>query len=951
MTPEAWKEVERLYLGSLELEPGERPRFLAEGCVDDEIRREVESPLAHRTTGMSFLERRGLDVAAEIVTRNQTRLLVGRTIGRYHVTSLIGAGGMGVVYRARDTRLGRDVALKVLPEDFSQDRDRLIRSEREARLLASLSHPNIAGIYDLAESESIQCLVLEFVEGETLAARLKRGRIPFNEALTIGRQIAEALETAHEHGIVHRDLKPANVMIATDGTVKVLDFGIAELLASDGSGSSRDIQTRDSASIVGTPSYMSPEQARGNPADKRTDIWAFGCVLYEVLSGTRAFAEATVTDTLAAVVDGEPDWKVLPARTPARIENLLRRCLHKDPRWRLRDIGDARIELADDWSEARRSGAAAEARFRPWLVGVASIIVLAFTGALLALWSLRTVPAQPEMRVEITTPPSADPVSLAISPDGGKLAFVATHEGRSRLWLRSLSSTSSRSLEGTEGASCPFWSPNNSSIGFFADGKLKRINIDTGTVRTVTTALPCGGTWNRDDTILLAGPMSGPISRISATNSGGGAVGTRVDVTRVDRPRQTGHRFPQFLPDGRHFLYYSAGGPDGRGIYVADLSGSESKWLLDADTAAVYAPSGHLLFVRHGTLFAQSFDPTRLVPSGNPFPLEEHIAFDPSKYVAAVSTSSAGVLVYRSGSAARRQFVWVDRSGKELEKVGDPDPANPLDPELSPDEHRVALYRVVNGRPDIWLLEPGGVRNRFTSEEISAATAGRPIWSPDGEQIVFASLAKKVTDLFRRPVAGGNIELLLETDQPKAATDWSTDGRFLLYRSFDPKTGWDIWALPMDSRGSPGTRFTVLRTNFDETNGQLSPDANWVAYQSNETGRFEVYLRPFPGTGSKSPVSRNGGAQVRWRRDGKELFYVGLDARLMAAPIRLASKGPQIEIGTPVPLFTTHIGGAVQGADRQQYMVSSDGQRFLMNAMVEEPTTPIIMVLNWMANH
>jgi Tol biopolymer transport system component len=617
----------------------------------------------------------------------------------------------------------------------------------------------------------------------------------------------------------------------------------------------------------------------------------------------------------------------------------------------MRDVGDARIELADDRNDGHAAGLVANASSRLWLVWSASIVILALIGALLALVRLDTVPAPPEMRVEITTPPTADPVSVALSPDGRTLAFVATHEGRSRLWLRPLSSTSSRSLEGTDGASCPFWSPGNATIGFFADGKLKRVDIDTGTVRTLSAALPCGGTWNRDDTILFAGPLSGPISRISATNAGTGAVGARVDVTRVGRPSQAGHRFPQFLPDGRHFLYYAGGTPEGRGIYVGDLNGSASIRLLDADTAAVYVPSGHLLFVRQGTLFAQEFDPTRSVLRGTPFQIEEHVAFDPSRYVAAVSASSGGILVYRSGSAARRQFVWIDRSGQELEKVGDPDPENPLDPALSPDEHRVALYRVVNGRPDIWLLEPGGARNRFTSEEISAATAGRPIWSPDGTQIVFASLAKKVTDLFRRPVAGGTIELLLETDQPKAATDWSTDGRFLLYRSFDPKTGWDIWALPMDSHGSPGTQFTVLRTTFDETNGQLAPDGKWVAYQSNETGRFEVYVRPFPGPGSKWPVSRNGGAQVRWRRDGKELFYVGLDARLMAVPIQLASTSLQIEIGTPAPLFTTHIGGAVQGADRQQYMVSSDGQRFLMNTILEEPTRPIIVVLNWRAIH
>jgi len=945
MTPETWKEVERLYLGSIELEPGERPRFLEDACVADEIRREVESLLTYRTSGLSFIERPGLNVAAEIFTRHQTQPLVGRMVGRYHVTSLVGAGGMGIVYRARDSRLGRDVALKVLPEDLSQNRDRLIRTEREARLLASLSHPNIAGIYDLTESEEIQCLVLEFVEGETLAARVRHGRMPFGEALAICRQIAEALETAHERGIVHRDLKPANVMIAPDGTAKVLDFGIAEILA-DGSASPRDIEMRNSVAAVGTPSYMSPEQARGNAADKRADIWAFGCVLYEVLTGRRAFERATVTNTLAAIVDEEPDWSILPASTPARIEHLLRRCLHKDPRWRLRDIGDARIELGDDRNLVRRKDSVRKGASSRQLLWAASVVVLTVIAAMLVVvWRMRPALTLPEARLEIATPPSADPVSFAISPDGRALTFVALYEGRSRLWLRSLNATSSRSLEGTDGASCPFWSPDATSIGFFADGVIKRIELDTGSVRTLTTALSCGGAWNREDTILFAGPLFGPISRISAASS----ATTRVDVTR---PSKVSHRLPHFLPDGRHFLYYIAGPPDRRGVYVNDVTGSESRRLLDADTGAVYLPSGHLLFVRQGTLLAEKFDLAKRVVSGKPFPVEEHVAFNPTKYVAAVSASSTDVFAYRSGSAVgKRQFVWVDRSGKELKRVGDPDPADPLDPALSPDGDRVALHRNVNGRPDIWLLEPGGSPNRFTSEEIAADGPIRPIWSPDGTQIVFASAPKKVTDLFRRPVSGGNIEPILETDQPKAATDWSSDGRFLLYRSFSRNTGWDIWALPMDSRGIPATPFSVLRTNFDETNGQLSPDGKWVAYQSNETGRFEVYLRPFPGPGSKWPVSRNGGAQVRWRRDGKELFYVGLDARLMAVPIQLASNGVQIGIGAPAPLFTTHIGGAVQGADRQQYMVSSDGQRFLMNAIVEEPTTPIIVVLNWIANH
>jgi Tol biopolymer transport system component len=451
--------------------------------------------------------------------------------------------------------------------------------------------------------------------------------------------------------------------------------------------------------------------------------------------------------------------------------------------------------------------------------------------------------------------------------------------------------------------------------------------------------------------ILFSSPLFGPISRISAS---GGDPATKTPLTRTDRPRQTSHRFPQFLPDGRHFIYYAAGSPEGRGVYITDVDGSGPRRLIDSDTAAVYDSSGHLFFVRQGALLAQRFDPTAIRLIGMPTPVDPHVAFDPTRYIAAVSASSTGVIVYRAGSAiGRRQFVWLDRSGKEITKVGDPDSAGPLDPSLSPDERRVALYRTVDGRPDIWFLDPRrAALSRFTSEEVRGARLGgvRPVWSPDGTQIVFAAIEKKVTDLFRRPVAGGDAVLILETDQPKAATDWSTDGRFIIYRSFDAKAGWDVWALPIDPSGRPSTQVQIARTNFDETNGQLSPDTKWVAYQSNETGRFEIYVQPFPGPGGKSPVSRNGGAQLRWRRDGKELFYVAADDRLMAVPIQLPSNSSPLEIGTPVPLFATHIGGAVQGANRQQYMVSPDGKRFLMNTIVEEPALPITVLLNWKTN-
>jgi serine/threonine protein kinase len=939
MTPEQWQEIERLYHASIEQPSGRRERFLAEACADPAIRREVASLLAHRDRSPSLLDRSGLDVVADLIADTHGEALVGCTIAHYQVTSLIGAGGMGIVYRARDARLNRDVALKVLPADYAGDSDCLARSEQEARLLASLNHPNIAAIYELEESEGLRCLVLEFVEGETLAERLKAGPLRLKEALTVCSQIADALEAAHDRGIVHRDLKPGNVMITPAGSVKVLDFGIGKMLAPGAaSGSARGVDTASVGAVLGTPSYMSPEQAGGKPADKRTDIWAFGCLLYELLSGRKAFDKRTVTETVAAVVEQEPEWNALPANIPAAIDDLLRRCLHKDPRWRLRDIGDARIVIADQYAPHRERAPSERWPSRTLLIGIASIAIAVAIAAVVTR-SSRPLPPARELRLDVATPPTADPVSLALSPDGQHIVFVAADEDRSRLWLRSLHSDSPRPLARTDNASCPFWSPNSASIGFFADGRLKRIDLDSGAVHDIVDALSCGGTWNREDTILYAGPLFGPISRVSA-RPGTQSASARADVTRIDRPSHGSHRFPQFLPDGRRFLYYVAGNSSARGVYVGDLGGSPGRRLFDADAAAVYATSGHVFFVRRGTLLAQAFDPVAVELSGAPVSLAERVAFDPTRYVAAVSTSSTGVVVYRGGSpAGRRQFVWFDRSGKEISRIGTPDAANPLDASLSPDGRRVALYRTVDGHPDIWLLDAErGVFSRFTSVD-----GLRPIWSPDGGTIAFAHIAKQVTDLFRKSVGGGSEQLILETTQPKAALDWSRDGRHLLYRSFDRATGWDIWAVRLDETNKP---LSLVRTKFDETQGQFSPDGKWVAYQSNESGRFEIYVQQFPGPAPTVTVSTNGGAQVRWRRDGKELFYIGLDNRLMAVPIRL-TKGDALEVGTPRALFSTHIGGAVQSVNLQQYIVSSDGERFLMNTILEEAASPITVVLNW----
>jgi len=493
-------------------------------------------------------------------------------------------------------------------------------------------------------------------------------------------------------------------------------------------------------------------------------------------------------------------------------------------------------------------------------------------------------------------------------------------------------------LAGTDGGIHPFWSPDSRSIGFFADGKLKRIDIDGGTVHRLASAINGrSGAWNRDGTILFA--PSGVSSLFSISASGGEPAA----VTRLEPPQQGSHGFPQFLPDGGHFLYSVQGNSDIRGVYIGQLGGSEARHLLDADTSAVYVSSGQLLFVRQGTLFAQNFDPVQMELSGNPSPVAERVAVDRS-YAAAVSASAGGTIVYRTGSSAgQRQSIWFDRYGKETGRVGDPDSAGPMNPAMSPDGRHVALFRNVNGNADIWLLETGrGVLNRFTS---NSSVEQAPIWSPDGNRIVFSSSPNGIGDLYVKLATGaGNEEQLLVTSQSKMAVDWSSDGHFILYESPDPKTGYDLWVLPLDGDRKS---YPVARSEFDEKDGQFSPDGKWIAYQSNESGRSEIYVQAFPGPGGKVQMSTTGGAQVRWRRDGKELFYIALDDRLMAVPIQVAANPQTVEPGSPIPLFITRVGGALQTIYRQQYMVSPDGQRFLMNTVTEEATSPITVILNW----
>ena len=871
----------------------------------------------------------------------------GTKLGNFEIVAPLGTGGMGEVYRAKDSKLKREVAIKVLPDMFAGDGERIARFQREAEALASLNHPHIAAIHNFGELGESRFLVMELVEGETLAQRLARGPMALDEVLRAATQIADAVEAAHDKGIIHRDLKPANIKITPDGRVKVLDFGLAKMRETrDRNADISNSPTMASTPglILGTAAYMSPEQAKGDEAGPASDVWAFGCVLYEMLSGERIFEGNSAPEILAGVFKQEPDWRRLPAATPEPIKRLLRRCMQKKEKLRIRDMRDVRIEIEDVRSGASTAPKTAQAKspVRSWLVWVSVVVVAGLVGAAVVL-ALQPSRSLPEMRVDVTAPPSSSPASFAISPDGEKIVYSAVTEAGSRLWLRSLASVTAKPLVGTEEATFPFWSPDGRSIGFFAGGKLKRVDIDGSSLQDLANvSVGRGGSWNRDGVIIFA-PAAGvtPIFRISATG------GEPVPVTRVDPARPQIHYFPQFLPDGRHFIYYVPGNPDVRGVYVAQLDSAESKRLFDADASAVYATSGQLLFVRQGTLFAQNFDASKLATSGNPFAVAEQVIVEGRPSVLALSASAAGPIAYRAGAAASsgmRQLAWIDRSGRELQKIGPL--TTGVNPAMSPDGRQVALRRVVDGNDDIWLLDIGrsNILSRFTFDPANDADA---LWSPDGGRVVFCSNRKGAYDLYMKSTAGsGNDEVLMTSTQNKVATDWSADGRFILFRSNDPKMSYDIWAMQIDGDRKP---VPVVQTNFDERDAQFSPDGKWIAYQSNESGRFEIYVQPFGSTGKKLQVSTNGGAQVRWRRDGKELFYVALDGRLMAVPITLPATGQTAESGAPVPLFVTHVGGAVQSPLKQQYTVSPDGQRFLMSTVPEESTAPITMILNWKA--
>jgi len=897
----------------------------------------------------------------------------GTKLGPYEITRAIGAGGMGEVYRAHDPKLGRDVAIKVLPEGFARDAERMARFQREAKVLASLSHPNIATIYGLEDSGTTRALVMELVEGPTLADRIKTGPIPVDESVRIAKQIADALEYAHERGIIHRDLKPANVKVSNDDTVKVLDFGLAKAL--EGDPASIDISTSPTISrmatqqgvLLGTAAYMPPEQAKAKAVDRRADIWAFGCVLYEMLTGKQTFTGETVTDTLASLIKEEPDWSRLPSATPMRVRVLLQRSLQKDPKQRLRDIGDARISLDEVLSGAPEAApsliarAAAWRRALPWAVAGAALTI-AFAAVGWAYLHLATgrAPTIDPVRFQVSVPEkafSAYSGVFALSPDGRKLAFFASgSDGVYRVWVRALDSLEARPLADSASPQAPpfFWSLDSRYITFDAGGKLKKIDVSGGPAETLcdVRGLVVGGSWNRDGDIIF-GQAPGPLMRVSA-NGGPASRVTALDSSRGD----LFHDFPFFLPDGRHFIYrVTSSRPGKSGVYVGSLDvrpeKQDSRQVLASDFAADYMPplgpaQGQLLFVRDGTLMTQPFDAHRLELTGEAIPVTEGLGFYRS--FSFFSVSANGVLAYRGGGAGASQLTWYDREGKVLSTVGEP--GTYLTVTLSPDGVRAAVGRLVPqaSNPAIWLVDLSrGTSTRFTFG-LSSVYVGT--WSPDGSRIVFDSSPSfnGISDIYQKLASGvGDEEALVKSNFSKFPTSWSRDGRLLLYT--EDKEKLSLWVLPLGGERKP---FPLLQTDFDNYDGELSPDGHWVAYVSNESGHDEIYVRTFSAdskvtasdTGGKWLISDNGGSQPRWRGDGKELYYLAPNATLMAVGI---ATSPVFRAGVPKALFQTPPRSVDISPNLRQWDLAPDGKRFLFPAPAAQTVVPFTVVLNWQA--
>jgi len=875
---------------------------------------------------------------------------IGQTISHYRIIEKLGQGGMGVVYRAEDTTLERQVAIKVLPDIFAGDSERLARFEREAKLLASLNHPNIAAIHGLEEAGGKRFLVLELVEGETLAHRIAEGPLPVDETLEVCRQIAEGVEAAHEKGIIHRDLKPANIKITPEGKVKVLDFGLAKAFHDQPTSleSPTISEMTRPGILLGTAAYMSPEQAKGKSVDKRADIWAFGCLLYECLTGKRAFEGETVTETMAAILRAEPDLTGLPAS----LRTAVARCLSKDGRKRWQAIGDVRLVLEDDIAEpAALPLLTAPKPGHGWqrmaIVSAATLVLGALGG--LTMSHLRQTPVDERaIRLSLDPPEGGQFIfgnnvgGLALSPDGRTAAYIASVNGKTGLWIRPLDGSPAQLLPGTESAAYPFWSPDNKSIGFFTTGKLQRVEMTGGAPLTICdVANGRGGTWTSDRRILFASLAAG---LFEVPDWGG----TPSSLTHVDTSRgETSHRWPQVLPGGRFLYWVQSGKAEIQGVYTASLAKpAEGVRLVSANANAYYAPGGdgkgYLLWLRGGTLVAQELDPATLKLAGEPHPVADPVTSVGQTGQMNVAASARGLLLY-SAFNTRGQFVWIDRTGKLMGVIGEPAEYTAF--RLSPDNRRVAAAQDRPGGTDIWLLEvERGVPNRFTS---NSNRCTYPVWSPDGRTILFTITPPR--NLFRKDSGGGSEQPVTQSPNPQYATDWSSDGRWALYFEVAPGTQRDLWVLPTTAEEVPAADAKpqpYLRTPYNESWGRFlpQPGPRWVAYQSDESGRYEVYIDAFPQPRGTMRISMGGGTYPQWGAGGRELFYVSAENKLMVVNMKLTSDS--IEPAAPRELFPL----PAVDTGFSPYDTALDGQRFLVRATPEKGASrSLTVIVNWPA--
>jgi serine/threonine-protein kinase len=975
VTPERLREIERLFHEAREWPPAERDSFLARACAHDSaLRREVESLLAQPPAGM--VDTPVGAVVAKLVSPASS-LLTGRRLGVFEVQGLLGVGGMGEVYRARDTRLGREVAIKILPRAFKDDPDRLARFEREARVLASLNHPHIGAIYGLEDADDVTALVMELVEGEDLSQKIEGLRaqgsgLPLNEALPIARQIAEALEAAHDQGIIHRDLKPANIKVRTDGTVKVLDFGLAK--AADPAGSSSGLTMSPTLSLatqagvlLGTAPYMPPEQAKGKTVDKRADLWSFGCVLFEMLTGRRPFEGETISDVLARIIEREPDWTALPAKTPRTIRTLLRRCLEKDPRRRLDSAAVARLEIEEASTSPKPNELPPNegSRGAQWPSSVfVAVAILAAAVAAAGTWAV-TRPAQtppgPVSRFAVTLPPalpvafSINDRDVALSADGTHLAYAAGDQAQ--LMVRALDQLDAVPLQGVANARAPFLSPDGRWIGFFERldegvttsvetqrGALRKVSVSGGAPLVVCTMTGAsrGASWGPDDSIVFA--TSDPSAGLLRVAAGGGEpeVLTKLDPARGER----GHYFPFVLPGGRGVLFtITAGSVSDRQVAVLDLKTRQRKVLIRSGSQAEYVETGHLVYADGGALWAVRFDLATLNVFGDPVPLVEQVL---TLGAADFTISRRGTLVYVPvAGGTSRSLVWVSRQGAE-EPIAAP-PHAYTTARLSPDGKRAAIQSV-DQRTDIWTWD-------FAREKLTRLTSGPggnygPLWTPDGRHVIFGSTRDNSPNLYRQAADGtGIVERLTISARQQRPNAISPDATRLVLEEQTPSAGYDFMLLSLD--GVPRVE-GFLQTPFDERNAAISPDGRWMAYDSNESGQSQIYVRPFPNVAdARYQISNGGGRTPAWARDGHDLFFVNRTS-IMAVTVQLT---PTFSAGNPAKLFDApgllldaRFGNS--GTNRT-YDVSRDGQRFLMikenvrSSDGNAPPASMVVVQNW----